>query len=334
MKKHPDKSSRSLAVRSVKSGISIKHVGEIHKCNRTTIWRWLKKSAYGRKVSLLVTAQRSGRPIRIPKQIMANFRKDILRPATKLGFETDFWTARRLQIHLKKKFKIKVTRRTICRWLRKSRLSYHKPEKRYYEANKAEQRRWIEGELPKILKYTRKVGGILYFEDEASIQLAPVVGKTWGPIGKTLVRTVTGNRASVAVMSAITQRGDLVFTLLQRKIKSAEVIQFLTQLLKHHPRRHVVVVMDRASPHKSKLTKKFISEQKRLHVFYLPARSPKLNPDEKVWAHLKHQELRDHQATTKKSLVRVTRKKLHSMAKNKHLVRGIFYRCDVAKFMS
>ena len=294
----------------------------------------MRRSNGGRKVSDLATIQRTGRPITLPDSVIKEFRTDVLKPATKFGFETDFWTAKRLQIHLKKKFKVKVTRRTVCRWLRKCGLSYHKPERRYYEASQSAQKKWIEVDLPKILKFTRKVKGILYFEDEASIQLAPVVGKTWGPIGKTLVRTVTGNKASVAAMSAITQRGDLVFSLLQKKIKSAEVIQFLSEMLKHHPRRHIVVVMDRATPHKSNLTKAFISKQKRLHVFYLPARSPKLNPDEKVWSHLKHQELRDHQATTKRSLVRVTRKKLRSMSKNKRLVRGIFYRSYVAKFMS
>jgi transposase len=49
--------------------------------------------------------------------------------------------------------------------------------------------------------------------------------------------------------------------------------------------------MDRATPHTSQMTQTFIESQPRLHVFYLPPYSPEWNPDEKVWNHLKTQEL-------------------------------------------
>ena len=51
-----------------------------------------------------------------------------------------------------------------------------------------------------------------------------------------------------------------------------------------------------------KKTVSFINEQNRLHVFYLPSYSPDWNPDEQVWNHLKHQELKGHQARTKEEL--------------------------------
>ena len=54
-------------------------------------------------------------------------------------------------------------------------------------------------------------------------------------------------------MSAITGSGQLLFRLHDRRITSEEVIEFLDQMLKHHPRRHLVVVMDQAPPHTSQL---------------------------------------------------------------------------------
>jgi len=57
-------------------------------------------------------------------------------------------------------------------------------------------------------------------------------------------------------------------------------------------KRHLVVVMDRAATHRSKKVIAFIESQKRLHVFYLPPRSPNLIPDEKAWNHLKHNDLK------------------------------------------
>jgi len=53
--------------------------------------------------------------------------------------------------------------------------------------------------------------------------------------------------------------------------------------------------------------------QKRLHTFHLPSYSPDWNPDEKVWNHLKHHELKGHQAKTKDELKKLTRRKLKTM---------------------
>jgi hypothetical protein len=63
-------------------------------------------------------------------------------------------------------------------------------------------------------------------------------------------------------MSAIRHRGSLVFRLYEKRIASTEVIEFFYQMLCHHPRRPLVVVMDRATPHPSQATQRFIASQK------------------------------------------------------------------------
>jgi transposase len=173
----------------------------------------------------------------------------------------------------------------------------------------------------------------LYFQDESNISLTAFLGKTWSPRGQTPKAMVTGLRGGVSAMSAISGRGSLVFRLYEKRIASAEVIEFLHQMLRHHPHRHFVVVMDRATPHTSQLTRTFIASQKRLHVFYLPSYSPTWNPDEKVWNHLKCQELKSHQAKSKEELKQLTYNKLHAMSKNPSLLRGIYFRSCVADFL-
>jgi len=134
-------------------------------------------------------------------------------------------------------------------------------------------------------------------------------------------------------MSALSPRGRLVFQLHQKRIASPEVIAFLGQLLKHHPRRHVVVVMDQAPPHTSKKTMAYITSQRRLYVFYLPKYSPDWNPDEKVWNHLKNHELKAHRAKNKQELYDLTQRKLESMSQNKDLLQGLYFRCCVAELL-
>ena len=103
------------------------------------------------------------------------------------------------------------------------------------------------------------------------------MGVWWTPQVK-----CTGQRGSIATSSAISKSGHLVFNLKRGRVNSYDVIDFLKQMLKQHRNRHLVVVMDRALTHHSKKVREFISSKKSLHVFYLPPRSPELNPDEKV----------------------------------------------------
>ena len=92
--------------------------------------------------------------------------------------------------------------------------------------------------------------------------------------------------------------------------------------------------MDQAPPHVSKKTSAYIDSQPRLHVFHLPKYSPDWNPDEKVWNHLKHQELKGHQAKTKAELKTLTETKLARMSRDRELLRGIFFRCCIADLLN
>jgi transposase len=184
------------------------------------------------------------------------------------------------------RFNVDVSEDTVWRRLREAGLTWQTPERQYFEADPETRRRWQEETIPKIRETLQKTGGILYCEDEASVCLTPLLGKTWAERGKPRKVPVTGARASIAAMSAISPKGRLVFRLHDKRITSVEVIDFLKQLLRQHPGRHVVVVMDQAKPHTSKMTKAFIESRTRLHVFYLPTYSPDWNPDEKVWNHL------------------------------------------------
>ena len=229
---------------------------------------------------------------------------------------------------------MKVSQPTMWRMLRDCGLTYQKPERQYVETNKGKRKAWIQETIPKIQQAVQNYRAILYGQDESNLSLTSVLGKTWAPKGQTPKPSVTGKRGGVAAMSAIRPRGSLLFTLHEKRMASAEIIHVLEQLLKHHPRRHLVIVMDQASPHTSKKTQAFVAGQKRLHVFHLPPYSPDFNPDEQVWNHLKHQELKSHQATTKKQLKGLARRRLTRMANKPSLLRGIFFRCCVANLLN
>ena len=324
---------RVRAVRACLSGMPVASVAKAYQTHRSTVHRWVERYENENGEKGLIRKLVSGRPRKLESLDELGLSSIVLRAASDFGYETDFWTCGRLLQVVSKEYEIEISKWTIWRRLREAGLTYQKPERKYSEADEAKRQKWIEEELPRILETVKQYRAILYFEDESNISMTALLGKTWAPRGKTPVQRVTGKRGGISAMSAISKRGDLIFTLLEKRIASDEIIHFLKQILQHHKRRHVVVVMDQARPHTSKKTQAFIESQKRLHVFYLPSYSPDWNPDEKVWNHLKHEELKGHQAKTKDEMREMVQQKLTKMSKNPRQLRGIFFRCCVAEFL-
>jgi len=320
---------RLRAVRAVRRGTPVGTVATAFGTNRTTIFRWVSRYRDKGKDGLHRKAG-SGRPRKLAEVDARLLWQIVLRPASDFGFETALWTVGRVHQAVAERFNGKVSRDTIWRRLREADLTWQKPTRRYFEVDEASRQKWLRTEVPRIRAAVRKYSAILYFQDEASLSLTAVLGKTWAPRGRTPVVTVTGKRGAVAVQSAIRRSGYLIFRLHAGRIASGQVIDFLRQMLRHHEHRHLVVVMDQAPPHVSHKTRDFIASQPRLHVFHLPKYSPDWNPDEKVWNHLKNHEMKAHGAKTKAELRRLAGRKLGQMSRNPRLLRGLFFRCCVA----
>ena len=324
---------RRRAVVAVLDGLTKTAVAAAYGVDRKTIARWVNRFQEGGQDALLRQVG-SGRRRKLEDLTEEEILRIVLAGAATYGFETSLWTAGRLRRVIADEFQIQVSKNTVWRRLRDAGLTYQKPEREYYEIDEVTRKKWLRYEVPKIRRAVKKHRGILYFQDESNIFLTAFLGKTWSPCGQTPKANVTGKRAGVAATSAISRNGHLLFRLLDKRIASKEVIEFLGQMLRHHKRRHLIVVMDRAPPHTSKKTRAWIDGQPRLHVFHLPAYSPDWNPDEKVWNYLKNDELASHQAKNKGELKQLARRKLQSMAKRPKLMRGIFFRCCIAELFS
>jgi transposase len=323
---------RVRAVEAVERGMPVGQVAAAFNVDRTTLFRWLQKHDTNGQDGL----QRrpgSGRPRLLEDLEEDDLRQIVMFPASDFGYETDLWTVGRLRQVIEEVYEFKLSDNTVWRRLRDAGLTYQKPERQYFEVDEKARQKWLRTEVPRIRKTVRKFRAILYFQDESNVSLTAFLGKTWAICGQTPRVPVTGKRGGVSAMSALSGQGRLLFRLFDKRICSAEVIYFLDQMLQFHKGRHLVVVMDQAPPHTSQMTTGYIEGQPRLHVFYLPKYSPDWNPDEKVWNHLKHHELKAHKAKTKEELKALTTTKLKGMAKNPSLLRGLFFRCCVADFL-
>jgi len=315
--------------------LSYERVGELYGVSGSTVREWCKRYEQEGRLERKQNPE-AGMQSKINEHC-SQVIKILKNPAVRYGYETDFWTTQRVQQVLKKELRLKVSRMAVWRFLKSFEFSYRKPESRFYHKNKEKNSElWIKKTIPKIKRLVKKHNAILYFEDESSISLTPSLAKTWAPKNTKLTRTVSPNIGSVSAISAISDSGYLIFNVHDgnKRFNSQDIIIFLGQMLKHHTRRHLVVVMDQAPCHTSKAVKEYVESQKRLHVFYLPPRSPEFNPDEQVWDYLKNKKLKEHKATTTKELKKLAKKKLLAISKDQELIKGIFHLSEGATFFS
>lgn len=316
---------RFRAIKLRKKGWQVNQIAEAFGVNRRAVTRWFTIfRQHGDKA--LKSKKSNGPEPKLSQEDRRIILAIIRNPAIKYGFETSLWTCKRLQQIIKEQIKKEIDISNIWRWLKEWGLTNQKPDKEAIEKNKKEVRRWLNEEWPKILAHARRWQAIIYFQDESSVSLVPVLGKTWAIKGKTPKIRVTGNRGSIAVSSAISPAGRMVFRIEKDTVTASSFIDFLRQVLKHHKHRKVIVIVDNSKPHIAQMVNNFVGENKtKLAVYYLPTYSPELNPDEEVWNYLKNVKLKAHQARNKKEFTPLVRRKLRSIQKKPELIKSFFF---------
>lgn len=312
---------------AIENGKTPTEINQTFGVSRSTIYQWKKADSLERRSG---TGPQSRLSLDEVNQLLAY----IQQPASEFGYENDLWTGPRITQFIEKTLGKRLHRTTVYRMLTEENQSYKQPEYRWEEADAGKQDHWIKNTVPAIKRYVTRHNAILYFVDEATIQLTPSRGKTWGPKGKTSIVSRTGKRGRICAISAISPKHSLVFSLQKSTFKTDGVISFLDQIQKRHKNRKIVVVMDNARAHTSKQMNHYLNNSSNLKVYYLPSYSPQWNPDEKVWNHLKSCELVSHKETTIEGLEKLARKKLRSMQRRPKLLRGLFMRCEIAKFFA
>lgn len=81
------------------------------------------------------------------------------------------------------------------------------------------------------------------------------------------------------------------FQLFAGAIRSPQIIEFLSHLLRHIPGK-LLIIWDGLPAHRSRAVWEFVRQQRgRIWLEFLPAYAPELNPTEYIWGHLKHHEI-------------------------------------------
>ncbi len=288
---------RRLAVNRVLAGERQSDVARSLQVTRTTVVRWMM--AYRAGGSDALTARKSpGRRPTLTEKQRAKLRTIIVgKNPQQLGFGMALWSVRIVSQVIEREFGAVLHDTTVFRLLRAMGLVPRKPTRQAFQRDPDECERWASSVFPDIVRSAKRQQAILAFLDESGVHEDAPIGTTWGEKGTRPVARVTGGRARVNVISAITTRGQLWFRCFRGPLTAARFIEFLRDLL-HDVRGKIHLVLDKHPAHVAAATRRFLAEKRhRIEVHHLPGYAPDLNPDEHVWSYLKgmfrHEPLQD-----------------------------------------
>jgi transposase len=283
---------RQQAIRLRLKGKTFREIGQLLNVHPDTVGRWYQRYEAGGKAAL--TVQKRGpknKPRRLTEaqeQRVIEAVKDQMPDQYKLGFA--LWTRRAIAQLIKQFWGIDIPVRTLGDYLKRWGFSPQKPLKKAWEQNPTRVDAWLKEEYPQIKARAKAENAQIFWGDETGIKNTTQHGRSYAPIGKTPVQPLPAKRVSLNMISAITNQGTVRFMLYESMMNAKVLIKFLRALIESTPGK-VFLILDNLRVHHAKIVKRWLAKKpvkRYLEVFFLPAYSPELNPDEYLNCDLKN----------------------------------------------
>ena len=240
------------------------------------------------------------------------------------------WTREAIRQLVQQQFGVVMPIRTIGEYLKRWGFTVRKPVKRAYEQNPKEVNRWLQESYPVIAAQAKKDKAEIYWGDETGLQTTAHQARGFAPKGKKPVLRISAKKSSISMVSAINNEGQMRFMLYKKGMTAKLLIKFMGRLIKD-VKRKVYLILDNLRSHHSKEVKEWVQEhQEEIALYYLPAYSPELNPDEYLNNDLKGRVHAGVPARTEQELRRKALSHMRSIAKKPHHVKKFFKHPSVA----
>ena len=249
--------------------------------------------------------------------------KDKLPDQLKLPF--GLWTRDAVKQLITDKYGVTLSRWQIGRYLKSWGYTPQKPISKAFEQKPEKVKAWLEKEYPAIKKRAKKENAVIYFGDETGMRSDHQAGRSYAPKGETPVIKKTGQRFSLNMISAISNKGYLQFVIIDGRFNSGVFETFLKQMIKYS-RHKIYFVTDGHPAHKTIKLNEWLTENKsRIEVFFLPPYSPELNPQEYVNQDVKTNVIGKKRPINKAQMKNSVEGFMENRKKNKKQVQKYFH---------
>jgi transposase len=171
-------------------------------------------------------------------------------------------------------------------YLKKCNYSWQKPRPKHKKADEVEQEKFkkdLLGKVEKIQETYRDSKIEVWFFDEHRVGLKPILRKVWAKVGERPIATVQHRYEWLYVYGFVEPKTGKTHWYLIPRVNTKclnLVYQAFAKDVGLSAEKRIVLIQDNAGWHKSK----DVIVPEGIHVEYLPAYSPELQPAERLWS--------------------------------------------------
>jgi transposase len=283
---------RKNIVRLLKKGHIAKEVADIIDVSLSLVYA--TKKSYDEKGIEGIKPKRRGRRIGDKRLLTSEQEREIRQTIIdknpeQLKLKCCMWTRKAIQEYILSNYKINLPLSTLGYYLARWGFSVQRPTKRANRQDEARVQEWIAEEYPAIAAKAMSEDAEIYWGDETAIQNTANYIKGYSPIGKTPVLEIEAKKLKLNMLSAISNKGKLRFTITKESVNANILIDFMRRLVKDAGRK-VLLILDNLRVHHSKKVSAWLGSHKdEIELFFLPPYAPEYNPDEYLNSDLKRE---------------------------------------------
>lgn len=282
--------NRDLAIRLFQQGQKRVDIAEIVGVHYGVACRWIRawKQGGDQAIKLRRRGRRSEEQRRLTSAQESVLKKLICdKNPDQMKLPFALWNRKAIKAVIAQMWGVRIAIRTIGDYLKRWGYTPQKPAKRAYERKPKAVKEWLDNSYPEIKRRASEEGAEIYWGDETGIRNDCQHSRGYAPKGKTPIVVINAKRFSTNMISAVNNRGAVRFMMYRENMTAKVLLRFMKRLIKDAGRK-VFLVLDNLRVHHAKLVKAWLARHvAKIEVFYLPAYSPDLNPDEYLNCDLK-----------------------------------------------
>ena len=281
---------RKQAIRLKKQGKTFAEIASIVGVHRNTVSDWWKK--YDQEGAAALKARKRGRSEGEQRSLAPDDKatlQSLICDKTPDQYKLSFalWTRQAVQELIQARLGVEMPIRTVGEYLKRWGFTPQKPLKRAYEQQPAKVRQWLDEDYPVIAQRAKAEGAEIHWGDETGVRSDSQHGRSYAPKGKTPVIRLSARRHALNMISTVTNQGKVRFMLYRETLNADRLLKFLKRLIKDAGRKVFLILDNLKVHHATRVTDWLAGHTEQIEVFFLPAYSPELNPDEYLNGDLK-----------------------------------------------
>ncbi|HAF3193240.1 TPA: IS630 family transposase [Salmonella enterica] len=283
---------RLIAMLMLHQGMTVTDVARLLCAARSSVGRWINWfTLHG------VEGLKSLRPGRAPRWPVADILQLlpllVQRSPKDFGWLRSRWSTELLALVINRLFDVTLHRSTLHRYLRKADMVWRRaaPTLKIKDPHYEEKRLVIDQALAQ-----EQTAHPVFYQDEVDIDLNPKIGADWMPKGQQK-RIATPGQNQKHYLAGALHSGTGRVHYVSGSSKSSDLFISLLETLRRTYRRAktITLVADNYIIHKSRKVERWLEENPKFRLLFLPMYSPWLNPIERLWLSLHETITRNHQ---------------------------------------